>query len=68
MNVENFWKQLKHGFLHNLLRPRLDQLIWIRGFTFERAKLTCIDLCVDFGAQVNLSHAHVNADPIDGKG
>ncbi|KAJ7790885.1 hypothetical protein B0H14DRAFT_3568406 [Mycena olivaceomarginata] len=29
MNVENFWKQLKHGFLHNLLRPRLDQLIWI---------------------------------------
>ncbi|KAJ7656863.1 hypothetical protein DFH06DRAFT_991405, partial [Mycena polygramma] len=29
MNVENFWKQLKHGFLHNHLRPRLDQLIWI---------------------------------------
>jgi hypothetical protein len=29
MNAENFWKQLKHGFLHNLLRPRLDQLIWI---------------------------------------
>ncbi|KAJ7310725.1 hypothetical protein DFH08DRAFT_718666 [Mycena albidolilacea] len=29
MNVENFWKQLKHGFLHNHLRPRLDQLVWI---------------------------------------
>ncbi|KAJ7804221.1 hypothetical protein B0H14DRAFT_3775469 [Mycena olivaceomarginata] len=29
MNVENFWKQLKHGFLHNHVRPRLDQLIWI---------------------------------------
>ncbi|KAJ7673680.1 hypothetical protein DFH06DRAFT_1081519, partial [Mycena polygramma] len=29
MNVENFWKQLKHSFLHNLLRPRLDQLVWI---------------------------------------
>ncbi|KAJ7212430.1 hypothetical protein C8J57DRAFT_1539109 [Mycena rebaudengoi] len=29
MNVENFWKQLKHGFLHNHIRPRLDQLIWI---------------------------------------
>ncbi|KAJ7788196.1 hypothetical protein B0H14DRAFT_3892573 [Mycena olivaceomarginata] len=24
-----FWKQLKHGFLHNHLRPRLDQLVWI---------------------------------------
>ncbi|KAJ7763778.1 hypothetical protein B0H16DRAFT_1801158 [Mycena metata] len=29
MNVENLWRQLKHGFLHNHLRPRLDQLIWI---------------------------------------
>jgi hypothetical protein len=29
MNVENFWKQLKHGFLHNQLRPQLDQLVWI---------------------------------------
>lgn len=29
MNVENFWKQLKHGFLHNHLRPCLDQLVWI---------------------------------------
>lgn len=29
MNVENFWKQLKHGFLHNHPRPRLDLLVWI---------------------------------------
>ncbi|KAJ7763643.1 hypothetical protein DFH07DRAFT_1018375 [Mycena maculata] len=29
MNVENFWKQLKHGFLHNHLCPRLDLLVWI---------------------------------------
>ncbi|KAJ6568838.1 hypothetical protein B0H19DRAFT_865614, partial [Mycena capillaripes] len=29
MNVENFWKQLKHGFLHNHFRPRLDLLVWI---------------------------------------
>ncbi|KAF8142567.1 hypothetical protein K438DRAFT_2113278, partial [Mycena galopus ATCC 62051] len=28
-NIENFWKQLKHGFLHNHLPPRLDQLVWI---------------------------------------
>ncbi|KAJ7474160.1 hypothetical protein FB451DRAFT_1035044 [Mycena latifolia] len=29
MNVENFWKQLKHGFLHNHVRPHLDLLVWI---------------------------------------
>jgi hypothetical protein len=29
MNIENFWKQLKHGFLHNHVQLRLDQLIWI---------------------------------------
>ncbi|KAJ6466767.1 hypothetical protein C8R45DRAFT_1171983 [Mycena sanguinolenta] len=29
MGVENFWRQLKHGFLHNLLRPHLNQLVWI---------------------------------------
>lgn len=29
MNAENFWKQMKHGPLHNLLRPRLDQLTWL---------------------------------------
>ncbi|KAF9231593.1 hypothetical protein BU15DRAFT_82198 [Melanogaster broomeanus] len=29
MNAENHFKQLKHHHLHHLLRPRLDQLIWI---------------------------------------
>ncbi|KAF5347071.1 hypothetical protein D9758_011667 [Tetrapyrgos nigripes] len=27
MCVENFWKQLKHHWLHYLIRPRLDQLV-----------------------------------------
>lgn len=29
MSVENHWRQLKHDYLHHLLRPRLDQLIYI---------------------------------------
>ena len=29
MGVENFWRQLKHEFLHNYVRPQLDLLIWI---------------------------------------
>ncbi|TDL13629.1 hypothetical protein BD410DRAFT_735091, partial [Rickenella mellea] len=29
MNVENFWRQLKHDYLHHFLRPRLDQLVYI---------------------------------------
>ncbi|KAL1741819.1 hypothetical protein HDZ31DRAFT_17709, partial [Schizophyllum fasciatum] len=29
MTVENFWKQLKHGHLHHLIHPRLDQLVYI---------------------------------------
>lgn len=29
MNVENFWRQLKHDFLHHHLRPRLDELVYI---------------------------------------
>ncbi|KAL0569697.1 hypothetical protein V5O48_012270 [Marasmius crinis-equi] len=29
MNVENFWKQLKHDQLHRLLHPRLDHLVHI---------------------------------------
>ena len=28
MNVENFWKQLKHEYLHHYAHPRLDQLVW----------------------------------------
>jgi hypothetical protein len=29
MAVENFWKQLKHDWLHFLIRPRVDQLTYI---------------------------------------
>ncbi|KAF5360289.1 hypothetical protein D9758_009143 [Tetrapyrgos nigripes] len=29
MNVENFWRQLKHKNLHHILHPCLDQLVWI---------------------------------------
>ncbi|KAF8171142.1 hypothetical protein BJ912DRAFT_1025204 [Pholiota molesta] len=29
MGVENYWRQLKHNYLHNTPRPRLDHLIWI---------------------------------------
>lgn len=29
MNVENFWRQLKHDHLHHVSRPRLDHLVWI---------------------------------------
>ncbi|KAF9480702.1 hypothetical protein BDN70DRAFT_877273 [Pholiota conissans] len=49
MAVENFWRQLKHNYLHNIARPRLDHLIWIRVgrsrplTTYQRAfkKATC---------------------------
>ncbi|PPQ88021.1 hypothetical protein CVT25_000969 [Psilocybe cyanescens] len=29
MGVENFWRQLKHNYLHNIAQPRLDHLVWI---------------------------------------
>ncbi|KAF8162581.1 hypothetical protein B0H34DRAFT_650343 [Crassisporium funariophilum] len=29
MNVENFWRQLKHDHLHHVSHPRLDHLVWI---------------------------------------
>ena len=29
MNVENFWRQLKHDHLHHVAQPRLDHLVWI---------------------------------------
>ncbi|KAJ7823081.1 hypothetical protein B0H14DRAFT_3088937 [Mycena olivaceomarginata] len=29
MTVENHWKQVKHIHLHNLVHPRLDQLVYI---------------------------------------
>ena len=29
MNVENFWRQLKHDYLYRIARPRLDHLVWV---------------------------------------
>ena len=29
MNVENFWQQLKHDYLHRIVRPRLDHFVWV---------------------------------------
>ena len=29
MSVENFWRQLKHDYLHHLIRPQIDHLVWI---------------------------------------
>jgi len=29
MGVKNFWRQLKHNYLHNIVRPCLDHLVWI---------------------------------------
>ncbi|KAJ7764471.1 hypothetical protein B0H14DRAFT_2403339 [Mycena olivaceomarginata] len=46
MNIENFWKQLKHGFLHNHVRPRLDQLIWILITQVTPAYLARANTCL----------------------
>jgi len=29
MSVRNFWRQLKHDYLHHLVQPWLDQLVWV---------------------------------------
>jgi len=29
MGTENFWKQLKHNYLHHMLQPHLNLLVWI---------------------------------------
>ncbi|KAF5343057.1 hypothetical protein D9758_011133 [Tetrapyrgos nigripes] len=42
MNVENFWKQLKHDNLHHLLHPRLDQLVWILIHEVTPSYMHCI--------------------------
>lgn len=47
MNAENFWKQMKHGPLHNLLRPRLDQLTWLVIYCVIPNYLLCADTLED---------------------
>lgn len=32
MIVENFWRQLKHDYLHNVLHPWLNHLVWILNY------------------------------------
>ncbi|KAJ7026511.1 hypothetical protein C8F04DRAFT_1212608 [Mycena alexandri] len=67
MNVENFWRQLKHGFLHNHLRPRLDQLVWILVTQVTPAYLARAQILSD-GHRLGRSRAptqfqkHVDAD------
>ncbi|KAK1222979.1 hypothetical protein PQX77_014179 [Marasmius sp. AFHP31] len=41
MNVENFWKQLKHEQLHHLLHPRLDQLVHILIYKVTPMYVAC---------------------------
>lgn len=47
MSVENHWQQLKHDHLHHLLRPRLDQLIYILIKEVAPAYLARADLLED---------------------
>ncbi|KAI0054906.1 hypothetical protein BV25DRAFT_1816378 [Artomyces pyxidatus] len=47
MNVENFWRQLKHDFLHHLLRPRADQLTYILRYQVLPSYLHRADILED---------------------
>ncbi|KAJ7712001.1 hypothetical protein B0H14DRAFT_2230440, partial [Mycena olivaceomarginata] len=47
MNVENFWKQLKHGFLHSHFRPCLGLLIWVLITKVTPGYLVCAHLLDD---------------------
>lgn len=48
MSVENHWRQLKHDYLHHLLRPRLDQLIFIMVTKFIPAYLARSNMLEDY--------------------
>lgn len=41
MGVENFWRQLKHNYLHNAPRPRLDHLIWVLIYKVSPFYVVC---------------------------
>jgi hypothetical protein len=47
MNVENFWKQLKHDHLHHVTHPRLDHLVYILIHTVTPAYLARINILND---------------------
>ncbi|KAJ6565083.1 hypothetical protein B0H10DRAFT_2360483, partial [Mycena sp. CBHHK59/15] len=67
MNVENFWRQLKHNFLHNHVRPRLDHLVWILITNVTPAYLARAQILAD-GYRLGCSKAltpfqkHLKAD------
>ena len=47
MTTENFWKQLKHDFLHYLVHPCLDQLVWILITQVYPAYMACSEKLED---------------------
>ncbi|KAJ7572692.1 hypothetical protein C8J56DRAFT_806824 [Mycena floridula] len=47
MNVENFWRRLKHDYLHHLVHPRLDQLVWILIYKVTPAQLARMEIHSD---------------------
>jgi hypothetical protein len=55
MNVENFWKQLKHDNLHHILHPRLDQLVWI---LIHKVTPSYINRITELDPISRLSHSH----------
>lgn len=54
MTVEVFWKILKHEFLHHLVHPRLDQLVWTLIYEVTPNAATRI-AAVDFGHRLGRS-------------
>lgn len=58
MNVENFWRQLKHDYLHHVARPRLDTLVWFLIYKvtpsyFARSEI--LDDCYRMGRSKQLT-------------
>ncbi|KAH7903235.1 hypothetical protein BJ138DRAFT_981607, partial [Hygrophoropsis aurantiaca] len=47
MNAKNHFKQLKHEHLHHLLRPRVDQLVWILCTKVTPAYMQCVGILED---------------------
>ena len=47
MDVENFWKQLKHEYLHHYAHPRFDQLVWILVYRVTLLYLARMEILKD---------------------
>ena len=47
MNVENFWRQLKHDHLHRFVHPRLDHLVWILIYKVTPAYIARAEILED---------------------